>query len=186
MTPARGYIGVRWKAEDANNDKLRARLEIQGEGETTWLPIDEKIEFPYHSWDSTSFADGCTGPASRSATRSPTRDPEALSGAKISEPFLIDNSAPVVTQFAAAVADGRLRIAFSAKDAASKIAAAEYSLNGGDWQLLAPVNGLYDASALDFDFDAGPAETGTHAAAVRVRDSQGNLAAAKTAVVSED
>ncbi len=186
MTPARGYIGVRWKAEDANNDKLRARLEIQGEGETTWLPIDEKIEFPYHSWDSTSFADGWYRARVTVSDALSNPGPEALSGAKISEPFLIDNSAPVVTQFAAAVADGRLRIAFSAKDAASKIAAAEYSLNGGDWQLLAPVNGLYDASALDFDFDAGPAETGTHAAAVRVRDSQGNLAAAKTAVVSED
>ncbi len=186
MAPARGHIGVRWNAEDANKDTLRARLEIQGETESTWILIEEKIEAAHHSWDSTSFADGWYRARVTVSDELSNPGPEALSGSKISEPFLIDNSAPVVTQFAASVADGRLRIAFSAKDAASKIAAAEYSLNGGDWKLLAPVNGLYDASELDFDFDAGPAAAGQHVAAVRVRDSQGNLTAAKTAVVSED
>ncbi len=184
MMPARGHIGVRWNAEDANSDKLQARLEIQGEAETTWLLIEEKIEAAHHSWDSTSFADGWYRARVTVSDELSNPGPEAMSGSKISEPFLIDNSAPVITQFAASNAGGRLRITFSAKDAASKIAAAEYSLNGGDWKLLSPVNGLYDASELDFDFDAGPAAAGRHAAAVRVRDSQGNLAAAKTAVAA--
>lgn len=186
MTPARGYVGVRWKAEDANDDTLRARLEIRGEGETAWILVEEKIETAHHSWDSTSFADGWYRARVTVSDELSNPGAEAMSGAKISEPFLIDNSAPIVSQLSASAADGRLRIAFRAKDAASKIAAAEYSLNGGDWKPLSPVNGLYDASELDFDFDAGPAEAGQSIAAVRVRDSQGNLTAAKTAVASAD
>ena len=186
MTPARGYVGVRWKAEDANDDKLRARLEIQGEDESAWILVEEKIETAHHSWDSTSFADGWYRTRVTVSDEFSNADGEAMSGSKISEPFLIDNSAPVVSQLSASAADGRLRIIFRAKDAASRIAAAEYSLNGGEWRLLSPTNGLYDALELDFDFDAGPAEAGQSIAAVRVRDSQGNLTAAKTAVVAAD
>ncbi len=186
MTPARGYVGVRWNAEDANGDKLWAYLDIQGEAELTWLSIEKKIEGAHHSWDSSSFADGWYRPRVTVTDESSNPGPEAMSGSRIGEPFLIDNSAPVVTQFAASIRGGRLRITFSAKDAASKIVEAEYSLDGGDWKPLSPVNGLYDSSELAFDFDAGPTVAAPRGAAVRVRDSRDNLTAAKTAVVSED
>lgn len=182
MLPAPGHIGVRWDAEDANDDDLWARVEIQGESETTWILLEEEIEGSKHSWDSSAFADGWYR-ARATVTDEPSNSgPDALSDSMTSEPFLIDNSAPTVTELAAAIENGRVRASFVAADTASKVTAAEYSLNGGDWKLLVPANGLFDSARAEFEFDAGPSGAGQHVVAVRVRDSQGNQAVAKTIV----
>ncbi len=182
MMPAPGHIGVRWKAEDPNSDDLSARLEIQGESETTWIVLEKEITGSHHSWDSTAFADGWYRARATVTDQPSNPGPDAMSDSMTSEPFLIDNSAPTVTQLAASIGNERVRASFTAADIASKIAEAEYSLNGDDWKLLLPTSGLFDSPQAEFEFDAGPAGAGQHVVAVRVRDSQGNVAVTKTTV----
>ena len=68
-----------------------------------------------------------------------------------------------------------------AADALNNVTKAEYSLDGGDWTVVAPVTRLSDAPELDYELtvDAAPGE---HTIAVRVQDDYDNQAAEKVVV----
>ena len=76
---------------------------------------------------------------------------------------------------------GKLEVRWHAADALNTIAKAEYSLDGGEWTVVAPVTKLSDSLDLDYDLtiDAGPGE---HTIAVRVADDYENLASDKVVV----
>jgi hypothetical protein len=76
---------------------------------------------------------------------------------------------------------GSCRFAGTPADALNNISKAEYSLDGGEWTVAAPVTRLSDSPELDYllTLDAGPGE---HTIAVRVQDEYENLAAEKAVV----
>lgn len=73
---------------------------------------------------------------------------------------------------------GKLEVRWHAADALNNLAKAEYSLDGGDWTVVAPVGQLSDSMELDYAVavDAAPGE---HTIAVRVTDDYDNAATAK-------
>ncbi len=182
LTQAAGSLGVRWSAEDANDDDLIAKVEIQGIGESGWILLEDDIEDTEFNFDSDAFADGRYR-LRVTVSDSPSNAPaEALEDSRISEPFLIDNSAPTIADLTATRDGDSLQIRFRASDSASKIESAEYSINGGDWRPALPASGLFDAQELAFDFAAEGGQAPQHVVAVRVFDSRENTAAAKTVV----
>ena len=68
-----------------------------------------------------------------------------------------------------------------AADALNNVAKAEYSLDGGDWTVVAPVTRLSDSPALDYELTLDAA-AGEHTVAVRVEDDYDNLAVDKVVV----
>ena len=127
------------------------------------------------SWDSTAYPDGkyvlrVTG------SDAPSNPPDqALTGARASDPFLIDNTPPEITWRNAPGSS----IEFHAKDALSTLEKAEYSVNGGDWIVIEPTTRLTDSLEHDYRIDM-PRPTGEVTVAVRVEDAYGNQAVAKT------
>jgi hypothetical protein len=181
MQVAKGYIGARWLAVDPNGDSLSYTVEIRGVNETEWKPLKEKITEKYLSWDSTAFPDG-EYRLRITASDAPGNPPaEALTAAKESSPFLIDNTPPKITGLGAARNAGKLRVRWHAADALNNIVKAEYSLDGGEWTVVAPVSRLSDSLELDYDLsiDAGPGE---HTVAVRVQDEYDNQSPEKVVV----
>ena len=65
----------------------------------------------------------------------------------------------------------RRNISFTAKDALSWIDKAEYSVNGGDWTLLEPINKVTDSQTLDYQVDANAGQL----IAIRVFDEDDNV-----------
>ena len=182
MTPAAGYRGARWRAEDQNQDKLSFKIEIRGEGEKHWKLLEEDVSSSHLDWDTTSFADGLYRVRVTASDRPSNPASEAKSDAKISEPFTIDNSAPVIADLSAQPGGGALQVRFTVADATSVIDRAEYSLDGGDWELLLPVSRLFDSKDLAFDFLTSSTESGEHTVAVRVHDRFENLVTSKVVV----
>ncbi len=181
MQPAKGYIGARWLASDPNGDSLIYNVEIRGVNEAEWKPLKAKVTDKYLSWDSTAFPDG-EYRLRVTASDSPSNPPaEALEARTVSDPFLIDNTPPAISNLTAVPNGGKLQVKWHAADALSNITKAEYSLDGGDWTVVAPVTRLSDAPQLDYDFPvaAGPGE---HTLAVRVQDDYDNIATAKSVV----
>jgi hypothetical protein len=179
MQFARGFIGTRWAASDPNGDPLVFTVEIRGAGETKWKLLKDKVSERYVSWDSTAYPDG-EYRVRVTASDAPGNPPaEALTARLEGSPFWIDNTPPKITALAAARAGGKLQVKWHAADALNNIAKAEYSLDGGDWKVAAPVTRLSDAPELDYDLnlDAAPGE---HTIAVRVEDEYGNQAVEKT------
>ena len=177
---AKGFAGVRWAVGDDNGDTLVYRVEIRGVSERDWKLLRDKIRERYYSWDSTAFADG-EYVVRITASDSPSNTPEAsLSASLESDPFLVDNTPPVIQGLTASVTSGKLNISFQAKDALSNIVRAEYSLNGGDWTIVEPVTRLSDAKELNYRF-AIDAPAGESTVAVRVTDEFDNQSVSKVA-----
>jgi len=181
MQSAKGFIGARWAASDPNGDPLVYTVEIRGTGETEWKLLKDKVTERYFSWDSTAWPDG-EYRVRVTASDAPGNPPaDALTARLEGSPFFIDNTPPKITALSSARAGGKLQVKWHAADALNNIAKAEYSLDGGEWKVAAPVTRLSDAPELDYELslDAGPGE---HTVAVRVEDDYGNQAVEKTVV----
>jgi len=181
MQYAKGALGARWMAADPNGDTLVYSVEIRGVNETEWKPLKEKVTEKYYSWDSTAFPDG-EYRLRINASDAPSNPPgEALTARLESEPFLIDNTPPKITGLAVTRNGAKLEVRWHAADALNNVAKAEYSLDGGDWTVVAPITGISDSPELDYrlNIDAAPGE---HTIAVRVEDTYDNQAADKAVV----
>jgi sugar lactone lactonase YvrE len=181
MQYAKGALGARWTAGDPNGDSLVYSVEIRGVNETEWKPLKEKVTEKYYSWDSTAFPDG-EYRLRITASDAPSNPPaEALTTRLESEPFLIDNTPPKITGLTVTRNGAKVDVRWHAADALNNVAKAEYSLDGGDWTVAAPVSGISDSPELDYrlSLDAAPGE---HTIAVRVEDTYDNQAVDKTVV----
>jgi hypothetical protein len=181
MQPAKGYLGARWVAWDPNDDTLIYTVEIRGANETEWKPLKDKLTEKYVSWDSTAFPDGeyrLRVTASDALSNPPG---QVLTASLVSEPLLIDNTPPKISGLTATRNAGQLQIHWHAADALSNLAQAEFSVDGGDWTIVAPVGGLSDSMELDYDVrvNAGPGE---HTIAVRVQDDFENQSSDKVVI----
>jgi sugar lactone lactonase YvrE len=181
MTFGKGMIGARWLASDPNGDSLVYTVEIRGANESEWKPLKEKVSEKYFSWDSTAFPDG-EYRLRITASDAPGNPPaEALSSKMESDPFVIDNTPPRITNLAATRNGGKLTVRWHAADALNNVTRAEYSLDGGDWTMVAPVGKLSDSQELDYELVVD-APAGEHTIAVRTQDDYDNVATEKTVV----
>jgi hypothetical protein len=181
MQFAKGFIGTRWAASDPNSDPLIFTVEIRGVAETEWKLLKDKVTERYLSWDSTAYPDG-EYRIRVTASDAPGNPPaEALTARLEGSPFWIDNTPPKVTALAATRAGAKLKVKWHAADALNNIAKAEFSLDGSEWKVAAPVTRLSDAQELDYELslDAAPGE---HTIAVRVEDEYGNQSVDKIVV----
>jgi hypothetical protein len=188
----KGYQSVLWSAHDDNDDDLRFAVYYRGENETEWKLLKDKLDQKFYSWDSTSLPDGAYY-IRVTASDAPSNPPAAaLTEVRESERFVIDNTPPVIDGLSAKVGSQErgakggglvsVSVAFQARDATSSIERAQYSVDGGDWTLLSPTNGISDAREESYSFvaDVGPGE---HTVAVRAYDHFENVGNAKTTVV---
>jgi hypothetical protein len=182
MNYDKGWIGARWKASDANGDTLEYKLEYRGEQEREWKLLKEGVKENRYSWDATSFADGRYR-LRMTASDVPDNYPAvALTAVLESDAFVIDNTPPRVENLTAKSESGKLVIRFHATDAASDLEAAEYSVNGGEWKPVRPVNGITDSGSLDYQVDAALPTGAEWTVAVRVSDENDNVAVSKVVV----
>ena len=181
MQFAKGYVGARWLASDPNGDSMVYTVEVKGAGETEWKLLKDRVIEKYYSWDSTAFPDG-EYRLRVTASDAPSNPPaEALTASAESDPFTIDNTPPKITGLAATRSGAKLLVRWHAADALNNIGKAEYSLDGGEWTVAAPVTRLSDSLELDYELtlDAAPGE---HTIAVRVADEDDNQAVDKVVV----
>ncbi|HKE22244.1 MAG TPA: hypothetical protein VKB88_07620 [Bryobacteraceae bacterium] len=181
MQLAKGHLGARWVANDPNSDSMVYTVEIRGTKETEWKLLKDKVTEKYFSWDSTAFPDG-EYRLRVTASDSPSNPPsDALTARLVSEPFLIDNTPPRISNLSATRNGNKIVVRWHAADALNDVAKAEYSLDGCEWTVAAPVSKLSDSPELDYELtlDAGPGE---HTVAVRVSDDYDNQAADKAVV----
>ncbi len=189
-------VTVRWAAHDDNGDDLVFAVWYRGVGERNWRLLKDKITEKYLSFDASLLPDGHYE-VKVTASDSPDHpDAEALSGERVSDAFVVDTTPPVPGMLTATLEAGKpakIHATFSAKDATSPIAHAEYSVDAGPWQYLEPVGHVSDSLEERYDFTAAiPAVSGEaaagvvspseHVLAVRVYDRYDNVVAVKAVV----
>jgi outer membrane protein assembly factor BamB len=183
----KGYQSVLWSARDENDDELRFSVYFRGENETDWKLLKEKLEQKFYSWDSTAMPDGAYY-LKIVATDAPSNSPAlALTTERESERFVVDNTPPVVDELKAETGGAQKTAAvhFVARDATSSIDRAQYSVDGGDWVIVMPKNGISDAPEERYEFSVslpGSTARGEHTVAVRAYDRFENVGSAKTTI----
>jgi len=182
MQYAKGYVGARWLAMDDNGDPLSFTTEIRGETETEWKPLKEKLTDKHFSWDSAAYPDG-EYRIRVIASDAPGNTPETtLRGELMSDPFIIDNTPPVITGLGATASGAKVVIRWKAADALSNIVKTEYSVDGGEWTLVDPVTKLSDSKTEEYALTLDGGKNGEQTVAVRVTDEFDNTAVAKVVV----
>jgi len=167
---SKGYETVRWNASDPNGDPLIFKIEMRGKTESLWRLLQDKLKDQHYSFDSTAFPDG-QYVIRITASDAPGNTPaDTLTNSVESDPFTIDNTPPEITNIKITKDSGKRQISFTAKDALSWLDKAEYSVNGGDWTLLEPINKVTDSQTLNYTLPAGAGEI----VAVRVFDEDDN------------
>jgi WD40 repeat protein len=179
----KGYQTVLWTAHDDNEDELQYSVYFRGENEKEWKLLKDKLDQKFYSFDTTALADGAYY-LKIVVTDAPSNPPAAaLTTERESERFEVDNTPPVVEDLRVAPASGKMSgghpASFTARDSTSAIDRAQYSLDGGEWILLAPSNGISDAPVEHYDFTIPAASPGEHTLAVRVYDRFENVGTAK-------
>src|SRR6202046_2320368 len=192
----KGAVTVRWAAHDDNGDDLVFALYDRGAGEQNWQLLKDYVTDHYYTFDADQIPDG-PYQIKVVASDAPSHNPgEALTGERTSERFVLDTASPTVNNLIAHLDGGKLHITAEAKDPASSIARAEYSIDAGPWQYIEPTGKLSDAETERYDFSAPlpqpseqlrvaklpPANPNEHTVTLRVFDRYDNAATAKTVV----
>lgn len=188
----RSAVTVRWIAHDENGDRLEYSVYYRGEGEHNWQLLKKNVRQTFLSFDAQLLPDGHYR-LKVVASDALSHDPgQGLTGEKVSPGFLIDTTPPVVSGMSAQLVNKKVHVAFTATDTTSPISHAEYSVDAGPWQYVAPVGNISDSLTEKFDFDAPlkprqegapvPTDPQEHVITVRVYDRPGNVIAAKALV----
>lgn len=182
LTYAKGYMGARWSASDENGDDLIYKVEIRGVKESAWQLLKDGVKEKYISWDSAAFPDGeYTLRVTASDSPSNPKD-QALEDSLVSDPFLIDNTPPRISNLTGTIAGNNLDVRWAAHDDHTNIDKAEYSINGGDWMVIDPVSKLSDSPDEEYHLQIPRASQGEQVVAVRVSDEYDNQAISKVVV----
>ncbi|HVN08634.1 MAG TPA: hypothetical protein VMV61_06660 [Patescibacteria group bacterium] len=176
----RGWQSVLWGAHDDNDDDLTFSVYYRGEHENEWKLMKDKIDSRFYSWDTTTMPDGAYY-LQIVASDSPSNPPnEALTSERVSDRFVVDNAPPEILNLHATVAGSSAEARFEARDSASMLGRAEWSLDGADWKLVLPAGRLSDARQESYSIALTALSAGEHTLAVRVTDEFDNQSAAKT------
>jgi outer membrane protein assembly factor BamB len=179
----KSYQSVLWSAHDDNDDDLHFAVYFRGENEHDWKLLKEKLEQKYYAWDTSSMPDGAYYlkiVATDAASNPPA---QALTTERESERFEVDNTPPVIEDLRVGPPSGKMSggqpASFTARDAATSIERAQYSVDGGEWILVAPERNISDSPIQHYDFGIRPLVAGEHTLAVRAYDRFENAGSAK-------
>lgn len=175
----KGMRAVAIDAHDDNDDGLKYAVYFRGERETQWKLLKNDLDRPGYSWDSETFPDGVYT-LKVVVNDGPSNPPGLTLQSEIeSAPIIVDNTAPQVLQI---TADRRV-LTFSVQDAASPIFKVEYAVDGGDWRLVYPKDGVTDARLEAFEVSLAGLTASEHTIAIRAKDTANNIGTGKQVLV---
>ena len=176
----RGLLTIAWEAEDGDQDRLRYEVLYRRDTELDWTMLASEVSDTYLVWDTTSVPGGqyrirviatdelSNSPATRLTDYLDTRT------------FNIDNAPPEVV-LSSVTRDGTtIRVAFVVRDDDSLVSQVEYSIDGTDWTLAYPADGITDSRVETFNLELADVDPSARSIVVRARDQLSNLGSAQS------
>ncbi len=168
-------IDVAFVAKDDNKDKLEYTLEFRRAGRTSWIPLKDELEKPKFEWDGRTVEDGRYEVRVIASDHKSNTPETTLTGSRISDVFVIDNSAPDIKQ-ADLVVEGRDIIAnLLIEDSFSVLGSVRYTVDSNEkWITALPDDLVYDTLSEAFTIRTEDLSLGDHVIAFSVADDLGN------------
>jgi len=172
-------LQISWQADDPDGDKLVYQLDFRGDGEREWKPLRKALHENSFTIDGDALADGRYFFRVTASDREANAAGTARDADLVSSPVLIDNTPPVIRVQSSARTGQGADVVFEARDEASTLKRAEWSLDAGPWTPLAPVDGVLDSQAEQFRLHIDEVPAGEHVLVIRVADGGNNTGLAK-------
>lgn len=170
------YRHVTIQANDPNRDKLFFRVQYQKEGSKVWIEATKDWKKPKYVWDTRTVEDGEYRLRVIASDEPSNTVADALTGSRISEPVLVDNTPPRFDKFTVVVAGDTAVLHGSATDGVSRLASLQYSVDSATkWQTFLPSDGICDSSHETFRTEATDLSSGAHQITVRAVDVYDNV-----------
>jgi hypothetical protein len=176
-TPTSTYK-IEWKPENPDGDRLRYRIEWKPDGRAAWRPMLRESEIltrTNYDWNTAGVPDGYYRVRIEASDELDNPGPRALRERTESEPFLLDNHAPRVSDLR--FAGGRL--SGVARDELGPVTGLEYAVDGQEFLPFYPKDDLFDTADEPFDVQLPPLPKGTHVIAIRAKDARANVGSAE-------
>src|SRR5262249_16388841 len=138
----------------------------------------EDLAKPEYEWDTTTTPSGTYELKVVATDRKDNAPEEALSGEKVSSPFVVSHLPPTVALKVLGLDADQAVIEATATDPLVRLVSATFAVNGKKWLNVFPTDGLFDSKSETFKFKTESLKPGTYVLVLRVKDAAGNIGAA--------
>jgi hypothetical protein len=170
-----GTFKISYAAKDHNGDKLIYKIEFRKLGRANWIELDDEIEADTFQWDGRTVEDGryelrVTANDERSNTTA-----TGLTGNRISDLIVVDNTGPAVEQSAGDRSQGSVTLKLRVTDEYTTIGKVDYTVDSNaEWKGAVPDDLVYDTTDENFTIVIDDLKPGEHVIAIRASDDVGN------------
>jgi hypothetical protein len=170
-----GVFKIEYKAKDDNDDKLIYKIDFRKIGRTNWIELEDEHEADSFEWDGKTVEDGryeirVTASDERSNTIA-----TKLTGSRISDPIVVDNTGPVIKKHSIEKTDGAVTLRLLVSDELSAIGQVHYTVDSNaQWKATVPDDLVYDTTEEEFTIVIEDLAPGEHIITVKVSDDIGN------------
>ncbi len=174
-----GAQSFAWKASDDNLDSLEYSLYFKGEEESDWKLLESKLADTFYTLNAAALPDGAYRLKVVASDAPSNPHDKFLIGELVSNPFVVANASPQVEITEDNVTGRKAEVRFRAQVLAGRIATAEFSIDGGEWHLVFPEDGIADSLKEDYRIVTPALSAGEHLIGIRASDGNGNTGTAK-------
>ncbi len=167
-------LKFKWTALDANEDDLSYAVYVRKDGWKSWVQLEDDLDKTEYEWDTTTTPSGIYQVKIVASDRKDNPEGEALTGERISVPFVVCHEAPAVTVKTAGVEGDQVVIEAAAASPLARLTSASFAINGRKWINVFPADSLFDSKSETFKFKTEGLKPGTYVLVLRVRDAAGN------------
>lgn len=173
-------LQVTWEANDPNGDPLEFNVSYKENSEKRWKLLNQSGPIRANSLTTQPglFPSGKYRIKVVASDRPGNPDGNVLEQERISDEFVIDNTAPTVTGLKAATVRNMTRISGLATEETTRVARVEYALDGAEWKAGSTADRIFDDKKEELAVMLENLEPGEHTIVVRVCDENGNIGAA--------
>jgi len=177
-----GVFKISHVTKDDNGDKLVYKIDFRKVGRTNWIELKDELEASSYEWDGKTVEDGRYEVRVTASDERSNTTLTKLTGSRISEPVVVDNTGPVVKymRITSPLKDkGQYRVlGIEIADQLSAIDKLEYTIDSNArWISTVPDDLVYDTTNENFTIRIDAEEDlpkGDHVITVRLSDAVGN------------
>jgi hypothetical protein len=163
------------RAADENNDTLVFHFDFRRQDRQSWIQLEKDSEKPMIEWDTRTVEDGRYEIRVTADDKRSNSPHEALTGSRVSDIIIVDNTPPVVEDVLLEVQGTSLKLRFSAVDVYSAVGQVRFTFNSKeDWIGLLPEDLVFDTTEEWFTLKMDNMEAGDYVLALAVSDAPGN------------
>ena len=187
----KGIFKISYKAKDDNNDNLIYKMDFRKIGRSNWIELEDEVEEDSFEWDGKTVEDGRYEIRVTASDERDNSTETRLSGSRISEPVVVDNTGPIVARYSIEKHNKSVTLKLKVSDQLSAIGKVDYTVDSNaKWKGAVPDDLVYDTMEEDFTITIESAllprlasrdaearaggEPGEHVISVRVSDDVGN------------